>query len=128
MPQLMYLKGGAPAEGGQLAADLCHHRPRTAAKDRLPGRNRLRDTVEKAIPEEGPRYVIAESDDALTSRHVAERLIKSHPALDVDLVQKSAQTAYEELRYARVRAYLPVLMERRAKDLLSSDALPAGDT
>ncbi|MEU2832117.1 hypothetical protein ABZ667_26130 [Streptomyces lavendulae] len=73
--------------------------------------------------------MIAESDDALTIRQVAERLIKSHPALDVGLVQKSVQTAYEELRYARVRSYLPVLMERRAKDLLSSDdELPAGDT
>ncbi|MFE2267742.1 three-helix bundle dimerization domain-containing protein [Streptomyces lavendulae] len=72
--------------------------------------------------------MIAESDDALTIRHVAERLIKSHPALDAGLVQESVQTAYEELRYARVRAYLPVLMERRAKDLLSSDELPAGDS
>lgn len=71
---------------------------------------------------------MAESDDALTIRHVAERLMKTHPAVDIGLVQKSVQTAYEELRYARVRAYLPILMERRAKDLLSSDERPAGDT
>ncbi|MGW8762531.1 three-helix bundle dimerization domain-containing protein [Streptomyces sp. NPDC055815] len=62
---------------------------------------------------------MAESkEDALAIRHVTERLVRAHPQLDVDLVQKSVQTAYEELRYARVRTYLPVLMERRAKDLL----------
>ncbi|WP_442815762.1 three-helix bundle dimerization domain-containing protein [Streptomyces sp. NBC_01207] len=33
-------------------------------------------------------------------------------------MQSSVQTAYEELRYARARTYLPVLMERRTKDLL----------
>ncbi|MFG2232687.1 hypothetical protein OG756_06105 [Streptomyces sp. NBC_01310] len=65
--------------------------------------------------------MMAESEDALTIRHVAERLMKAHPQLDADLVQSSVRTAYEELRYARVRTYLPVLMERRAKDLLPSD-------
>lgn len=33
-------------------------------------------------------------------------------------MQSSVQTAYEELRYARARTYLPILMERRTKDLL----------
>ncbi|MFD3441888.1 three-helix bundle dimerization domain-containing protein [Streptomyces sp. NPDC058685] len=59
--------------------------------------------------------------DAVTIDHVTERLIKAHPKLDARLVQSSVQTAYEELRYARVRTYLPVLMERRARDLLPSD-------
>ncbi|WP_052757905.1 three-helix bundle dimerization domain-containing protein [Streptomyces yangpuensis] len=64
---------------------------------------------------------MADSEDALTIRAVAERLMKSHPRVDAGLVQSSVQTAYEELRYARVRAYLPVLMERRAQDLLPAD-------
>ncbi|MFE2323756.1 three-helix bundle dimerization domain-containing protein [Streptomyces sp. NPDC059385] len=64
---------------------------------------------------------MAESDDALTIRHVAERLMEAHPHLDAGLVQNSVRTAYEELRCARVRTYLPVLMERRAKDLLPPD-------
>ncbi|WP_365190837.1 three-helix bundle dimerization domain-containing protein, partial [Streptomyces syringium] len=54
-------------------------------------------------------------------RAVAERLVKEHPHLDIGLVRGSVETAYEELRYARVRTYLPVLTERRAKDLLSSE-------
>ncbi|WP_371648990.1 MULTISPECIES: three-helix bundle dimerization domain-containing protein [unclassified Streptomyces] len=62
-----------------------------------------------------------ESEDALTIRHVAERLMTAHPRLDAGLVQSSVQTAYDELRYARVRTYLPVLMERRASDLLPYD-------
>ncbi|MEU9165134.1 hypothetical protein AB0D29_33270 [Streptomyces sp. NPDC048424] len=64
---------------------------------------------------------MAEPEDALTIRHVAERLMKAHPDVDADLVEDSVRTAYEELRYARVRTYLPILMERRAKDLLPSD-------
>ncbi|WP_327418749.1 three-helix bundle dimerization domain-containing protein [Streptomyces sp. NBC_01233] len=67
---------------------------------------------------------MSESEGALAIRHVAERLLKEHPHLDAGLVRSSVQTAYEELRYARVRTYLPVLMERRARDLLPSDAQP----
>ncbi|MGW3324028.1 hypothetical protein [Streptomyces virginiae] len=36
-------------------------------------------------------------------------------------MQSSVRTAYEELRYARVRTYLRVLMERRAENLLPPD-------
>lgn len=61
----------------------------------------------------------ADSHDALTIRHVMERLLQAHPTLDADVVRQATQTAYEELKYARVRAYLPVLMERRARDLLA---------
>ncbi|MEU9081431.1 three-helix bundle dimerization domain-containing protein [Streptomyces sp. NPDC048357] len=64
---------------------------------------------------------MADSEDALAIRHVAERLMEAHPQLDAGLVRASVQTAYDELRYARVRTYLPVLMERRARDLLPSD-------
>ncbi|WP_404953369.1 three-helix bundle dimerization domain-containing protein [Streptomyces sp. 147326] len=71
---------------------------------------------------------MTESEDALAIRHVAERLMKEHPQLDAGLVRSSVQTAYEELRYARVRTYLPVLMERRAKDLLPPDERPGCDT
>ncbi|MFI8103802.1 three-helix bundle dimerization domain-containing protein [Streptomyces sp. NPDC086023] len=65
---------------------------------------------------------MAESEeDASTIRLVAERLMKAHPHVDVDVVRGSVQTAFEELRYARVRTYLPVLMERRARDLLPAE-------
>ncbi|MEU7728043.1 hypothetical protein AB0B78_22805 [Streptomyces sp. NPDC040724] len=71
---------------------------------------------------------MTESEDALAIRHVAERLMEEHPQLDAGLVRSSVQTAYEELRYARVRTYLPVLMERRAKDLLPPDGHPGRET
>ncbi|MFJ3722917.1 three-helix bundle dimerization domain-containing protein [Streptomyces sp. NPDC090045] len=71
---------------------------------------------------------MTESEDALAIRHVAERLMKEHPQLDAGLVHSSVQTAYEELRYARVRTYLPVLMERRAKDLLPPEEHPGRET
>ncbi|MFI9207855.1 three-helix bundle dimerization domain-containing protein [Streptomyces sp. NPDC053253] len=72
--------------------------------------------------------MMAESEDALTVRRVAERLMEAHPQLDAGVVRSSVQTAYEELRYARVRSYLPVLMERRARDLLPSDEPRQGGT
>ncbi|WP_443069881.1 hypothetical protein [Streptomyces sp. Sge12] len=34
--------------------------------------------------------------------------MEAHPQLDVMLVQSAVRTAYEELRYARVRTCLPV--------------------
>ncbi|MGW6574044.1 three-helix bundle dimerization domain-containing protein [Streptomyces sp. NPDC054945] len=67
---------------------------------------------------------MAESEDGLTIRHVAERLLKAHPELAAKVVEDAVRTAYEELRYTRVRTYLPVLMERRAKDLLPSTGRP----
>ncbi|WP_051806701.1 three-helix bundle dimerization domain-containing protein [Streptomyces sp. NRRL F-2664] len=65
---------------------------------------------------------MVDPEDALTIRAVAERLMQANPQLDPGLVQSAVRTAYEELKYARVRAYLPVLMERRAQDLLPSDS------
>ncbi|MBT1187754.1 hypothetical protein HET69_28125 [Streptomyces sp. CJ_13] len=62
----------------------------------------------------------AESEDAVALGHVAERLLKAFPGLDPRIVRGTVDTAYAELRYARVRTYLPVLMERRARDLLAA--------
>ncbi|MFD5885144.1 three-helix bundle dimerization domain-containing protein [Streptomyces sp. NPDC060334] len=59
-----------------------------------------------------------ETEDALIVHHIAERLLRAHPCLDAGAVHSAVETAYDELRYARVRTYLPVLLERRAGDLL----------
>ncbi|MFE5809888.1 three-helix bundle dimerization domain-containing protein [Streptomyces sp. NPDC056491] len=42
--------------------------------------------------------------------------------------KKQYRRRTDELRYARVRTYLPVLMERRAKDLLPPDESTERDT
>lgn len=60
----------------------------------------------------------AQTEDGLAVRQVTERLAAARPDVDLHLVQRSVATAYDELRFARVRSYLPVLMERRAKELL----------
>ncbi|WP_333761803.1 three-helix bundle dimerization domain-containing protein [Streptomyces sp. IBSBF 2390] len=62
-----------------------------------------------------------ESEEAALTRRVAERLLKAHPQVDPGQVRKAVRTAYEEFTYARVRTYLPILMERRADDLLPYD-------
>ncbi|MFI8368964.1 three-helix bundle dimerization domain-containing protein [Streptomyces sp. NPDC085466] len=71
---------------------------------------------------------MVDSEDALTIRSVAERLVKAHPRLDAAVVHGAVRTAYDELRYARVRTYLPIPMERRAQDLLSTEERPEGGT
>lgn len=71
---------------------------------------------------------MTDSEDALTIRDVAERLMKARPHLDAALVHGAVRTAHEELRYARVRTYLPILMERRAKGLLSAEEQPEPGT
>ncbi|MFA7763621.1 three-helix bundle dimerization domain-containing protein [Streptomyces sp. NPDC048723] len=63
---------------------------------------------------------MTETEDVLIIHHVAERLLRSHPGLDTATINGAVQTAYDEFRYARVRTYLPVLLERRAQDLLPS--------
>ncbi|MFF8513329.1 three-helix bundle dimerization domain-containing protein [Streptomyces sp. NPDC015492] len=64
------------------------------------------------------------TEDADLIGRVTDRLMRSHPEVAAALVSEAVQTAYEELRYARVRDYLPVLMERRADDLLPSGREP----
>ncbi|MFI8105858.1 three-helix bundle dimerization domain-containing protein [Streptomyces sp. NPDC086023] len=59
---------------------------------------------------------------------MTERLIRAHPHVDAAVVRGSLHTAFEELKYARVRTYLPVLMERRARDLLPCDVPGEHDT
>ncbi|MER6390553.1 three-helix bundle dimerization domain-containing protein [Streptomyces sp. NPDC059382] len=59
-----------------------------------------------------------ETEDALIIQHVAERILKARIDLAAGDVRDAVQTAYDEFRYARVRTYLPVLLERRAGDLL----------
>ncbi|MFB7586118.1 three-helix bundle dimerization domain-containing protein [Streptomyces sp. NPDC056169] len=61
-----------------------------------------------------------ETKDAVALLHVTERLMKEFPGLDPRVVRDAVDTAYADLQYVRVRTYLPVLMERRAHDLLSA--------
>ncbi|MFF3431390.1 three-helix bundle dimerization domain-containing protein [Streptomyces sp. NPDC002602] len=61
------------------------------------------------------------TEDALIIQHVAERILKARIDLAAGDVRDAVQTAYDEFRYARVRTYLPVLLERRAGDLLHND-------
>ncbi|MFE3826703.1 three-helix bundle dimerization domain-containing protein [Streptomyces sp. NPDC059092] len=52
-------------------------------------------------------------------RRVTERLKASFPAVDSDTVDALVRTAHEALRHAKVRAYVPVLVERRARIALA---------
>lgn len=62
-------------------------------------------------------------EDADTLARLADRLSMAFAGLGRETVESAVATAYAELRYARVRTYLPILVERRARDLLAA----AGD-
>ncbi|MEW1634260.1 three-helix bundle dimerization domain-containing protein [Streptomyces sp. NPDC093801] len=69
-------------------------------------------------------------EDADALARVADRLFKAFAGLDRETVEGAVGTAYAELRYARVRTYLPILVERRARDLLAAagdDTSPGGE-
>ncbi|MFE5809875.1 three-helix bundle dimerization domain-containing protein [Streptomyces sp. NPDC056491] len=61
-----------------------------------------------------------DSEDDTVLTHVTQRLVSAYPGLAPRTVRGVVDTAYAEFRFARVRTYLPVLVERRAQDLLSA--------
>ncbi|MFJ1707475.1 three-helix bundle dimerization domain-containing protein [Kitasatospora sp. NPDC088346] len=70
----------------------------------------------------------ATPEDAEAMGIVAARLKRAHPAADPATVDALVASAYEELRDAKVRTFIPILAERRAKALLTlppPDALAA---
>ena len=50
---------------------------------------------------------------------VRDRLEKQYPATSPENVRLAISVAYESLRDARIREFIPVLVEREAKDKLS---------
>ncbi|SMF71977.1 three-helix bundle dimerization domain-containing protein [Streptomyces sp. Amel2xC10] len=58
-------------------------------------------------------------------RDVAGRLLLAYDFLDTATVEAAVRDAYEVFRDARVRAFVPILTERRARATL--DAYRAGD-
>lgn len=52
-------------------------------------------------------------------RNVAARLTAACPWADAATVEATVRTAYAAFREARVRTYVPILVERRTRKLLS---------
>ncbi|MBZ3905937.1 three-helix bundle dimerization domain-containing protein [Streptomyces griseiscabiei] len=61
------------------------------------------------------------SQDELASvRNMAARLSAAFPSVDPATVEATVRAAYDSFRLARVRAYVPILAERRARKALGA--------
>ncbi|WP_416070056.1 three-helix bundle dimerization domain-containing protein [Streptomyces scabiei] len=75
-------------------------------------------TVDEGAPPVGalPR------PEALAIRDIVTRLRAALPAVDEATVEAAVRSAYDSFRRARVRTYVPILAERRARDMLGAPA------
>lgn len=76
--------------------------------------------VERADPV-GPNVPPPGSQDELVSiRNMVAQLRAAYPSVDAVTVEATVRTAYDSFHEARVRAYIPILVERRSKRALST--------
>lgn len=50
--------------------------------------------------------------------HLATRLKAAHPTIEASVVDTTVTAAHDAFRQAKIRTYLPILVERRARNLL----------
>jgi hypothetical protein len=83
--------------------------------------SRLPGPVEGADPAGAPNLPSPGSHDELVSiRNMVARLSAAYPSVDATTVGATVSGAYDSFRQARVRAYVPILVERRARKVLGA--------
>ncbi|WP_362880861.1 three-helix bundle dimerization domain-containing protein [Streptomyces sp. NPDC048383] len=53
-------------------------------------------------------------------RSMVARLRAAYPSVDAAAVEATVRVAYDSFRQARIRAYIPILVERRSRKALSA--------
>ncbi|MFE3764690.1 three-helix bundle dimerization domain-containing protein [Streptomyces sp. NPDC059104] len=66
-------------------------------------------------------------DERTTVRNLVARLRASYPTLDALTVEAAVGAAYDSFHRARVRAYIPILVERRSRRTLDAACRAAPD-
>ncbi|MGW2027476.1 three-helix bundle dimerization domain-containing protein [Streptomyces decoyicus] len=64
----------------------------------------------------------AQQDELTAVHNVATRLQSAYPSVDPAAVDALVKTAYEQLHQARIRTYIPILVERRARSMLNASS------
>ncbi|MFJ3960952.1 three-helix bundle dimerization domain-containing protein [Streptomyces sp. NPDC090036] len=59
-------------------------------------------------------------DELASARPTVDRLRAAYPLIDAAVVEATVTAAYDWFREARVRAYVPILAERRARKALDA--------
>ncbi|WP_368084023.1 three-helix bundle dimerization domain-containing protein [Streptomyces sp. NBC_01275] len=77
--------------------------------------------AERTDPAGPPNLSSPDSGDELASiRNMVARLRAAYPSVDAVTVEVTVRTAYDLFRQARVRAYVPILVERRSRRVLTA--------
>ncbi|MFF3787238.1 three-helix bundle dimerization domain-containing protein [Streptomyces sp. NPDC001933] len=59
-------------------------------------------------------------DELVSIRNMVARLRAVYPSVDAVTVETTVRTAYDSFHQARVRAYVPILVERRSRRVLAA--------
>ncbi|MEW2564392.1 three-helix bundle dimerization domain-containing protein [Streptomyces griseorubiginosus] len=88
--------------------------PSPEPRDRVPT-----DLPERGEPHRPPRPGSPQDDD-LAVRDIVARLAAAWPAVAETTVEALVASAFESFREAKVRAYVPILVERRVRGVLGA--------
>ncbi|MFF2572276.1 three-helix bundle dimerization domain-containing protein [Streptomyces sp. NPDC058084] len=66
------------------------------------------------MPSSGP------SDESPSLRDLVARLTSAYPSVDTAAVEAAVAASYDHFEQARIRAYLPILVERRSRKALDA--------
>ncbi|MFE2166457.1 three-helix bundle dimerization domain-containing protein [Streptomyces sp. NPDC059447] len=59
-------------------------------------------------------------EEAVTVRDMVARLCAAYPSVDAATVEGTVRAAYDSFREARIRAFIPILVERRSRRALGA--------
>ncbi|MFI8301018.1 three-helix bundle dimerization domain-containing protein [Streptomyces nigra] len=83
------------------------------------GLRRRPEPVERTDSAAQPNLPSHGSRDELASiQNMVVRLSAAYPSVDAVTVEATVRAAYDSFRQARVRAYIPILVERRSRRVL----------
>ncbi|WP_020548908.1 three-helix bundle dimerization domain-containing protein [Embleya scabrispora] len=77
--------------------------------------------MERADPAGPPNLPSPGShDEPVSIRVMVARLRAAYPSVDAVTVETTVSTAYDSFRQARIRTYIPILVERRSRKVLGA--------
>ncbi|MGW7262365.1 three-helix bundle dimerization domain-containing protein [Streptomyces sp. NPDC054842] len=92
------------------------------------GSHRRPEPVARAGPAAPPNLPSHGSPNETASiRNIVARLSAAYPSVDAGIVEVTVMGAYDAFRQARVRAYVPILVERQSRRELRAASGPAVD-
>lgn len=102
--------------------------PRIGACRPAEGRSLLAGPAEGADPAAPPGLPPpGPPDEPVAVRDLVARLRASYPTVDAVTVEAAVKAAYDSFHRARIRAYIPILAERRSRRALDAACRAAPD-